>query len=460
VKNCNDNDGWADTGTTRWVNDPGNECREKEEKEQKYYDYYCSGGSCTDSVTNTQWIETENTRNKAGGTDCGSDGWYDTGETKWVTVTEYECTIDQKEQKEQEYRDFSCSAGSCTPSVTTTQWVDTGNTQTVNKLDGTDCGCTVNNTLKKCYDGSCFDSGICNSTICGADATCDGKKPGETCGIDSKCALDCKCMKIEQYPHTDVGVTVDVEVANSTDIAPYLPPDTDLSNAVVIIVNVTDVTPDNATDNAYTDISLNVCALGVDTCQVFKAGYGFLPEVDDIMTLPTVKPPGVAKFARDTANNTVIVRLYAGDPLLAVVPPLSEEKVFDTGKGDYPSISGTHNGTITPISDLYVTKLYTYPCPGTGGHAEYAKISNESWSVETLSWSGYVEDWHNLSFDAPFTLYANETYNYTIKTGSYPQIHHNRTLLTANGWINCTEFTDANGNWHEGWIPAIKLWSD
>jgi hypothetical protein len=169
-----------------------------------------------------------------------------------------------------------------------------------------------------------------------------------------------------------------VEVANATDIEPYLPLDTDLSNATIIRVNVTDDTPENATDDAYTDISLNVCALGVETCQVFKAGYGFLPEVEDVTTLPTVKPPGMAKFAREVANNTVIVRLYAGDPLLAVVPPLSEEEVFDTGKGSYPSISGTHNGTITLNQTISVSTLYSYPCPGTGGHTEYAKIYNES----------------------------------------------------------------------------------
>ncbi|MBN1763583.1 MAG: S8 family serine peptidase [Methanomicrobia archaeon] len=456
-------DGWYDTGETKWVTVTEYECTidQKEQKEQEYRDFSCSGGSCTPSVTSTQWVDTGNTQtvNKLDGTDCGSDGWYDTGETKWVTVTEYECTIDQKERKEQEYRDFSCSGGSCTPSVTSTQWVDTGNTQTVNKLDGTDCGCTVNNTLKKCYDGSCFDSGICNSTICGADVTCDGKMPEETCGIDSKCAFDCKCMKIAPCPHTDVGVMVDIEPCNATDIEPYLLPGTNLSNVIVIRVNVTDATPENATDDAYTDISLNVCALGVETCQVFKEGSGFLPEVDDVTTLPTVKPPGEPKFARDIANNSVIVRFYVGDPLLAVIPPLSEEKVFDTGKGDYPSISGTHNGTITLNQTISVSTLYIYPCPGTGGHTEYALISNESWSIETLLWNGYSGDWHNLSFDAPFTLYENETYNYTIRTGSYPQIHHNRTLLTENGWINCTEFEDINGKRHECWIPAVKLWS-
>jgi hypothetical protein len=69
--------------------------------------------------------------------------------------------------------------------------------------------------------------------------------------------------------------------------------------------------------------------------------------------------------------------------------------------------------------------MYTYPCPGTGGHTEYLKIWNSTtgWNV-TATWNGYKDDWHNLSFNTSFTLYANETYNYTIRTGSYPQIIH------------------------------------
>ncbi|MHC1611452.1 MAG: hypothetical protein ACXQTW_07675, partial [Candidatus Methanospirareceae archaeon] len=52
---------------------------------------------------------------------------------------------------------------------------------------------------------------------------------------------------------------------------------------------------------------------------------------------------------------------------------------------------------------------------------------------------------------------APYTYNYTIRTGSYPQIHHTSALPTANGWINCSEFVDANGKKYEEWIPAIRL---
>ncbi|PXF53926.1 MAG: hypothetical protein C4B56_00550 [Candidatus Methanophagaceae archaeon] len=140
---------------------------------------------------------------------------------------------------------------------------------------------------------------------------------------------------------------------------------------------------------------------------------------------------------------------------ITVYPPVA---IFDTGtpSNPYPSIAGVHNGTITPNQTIIATKLYTYPCEGTGGHIEYARIWNKTWNA-TATWEGYVDDWHNISFNEPFTLIKDEVYNYTIRTGSYPQIHHNTSLLTPNGWINCTKFTDANGKVYYDWIPAIML---
>jgi hypothetical protein len=117
-----------------------------------------------------------------------TDDWEDTGNTDWVPDPGNECQ--EKERKEQEYRDYYCSGGACTYSVTGTQWVDTGNTR--NKPDGTICGCTASNTLKRCYSGVCTDTGICDSTTCGADASCDGKEPGDSCG-GGICDSNCKC---------------------------------------------------------------------------------------------------------------------------------------------------------------------------------------------------------------------------------------------------------------------------
>jgi len=141
-------------------------------------------------------------------------------------------------------------------------------------------------------------------------------------------------------------------------------------------------------------------------------------------------------------------------PLAAIAAP----RIFDTGEGSYPSISGTFNGTIKPSRNLTVSTLYTYSCMGTGGHTEQIKIWNNAtgWNV-TATRKGYSGDWHNITFNNSFTLYANETYNYTIRTGSYPQIIHEPSWNAIGGVITCTEFVDINGMQHEGWIPAIRL---
>jgi len=148
------------------------------------------------------------------------------------------------------------------------------------------------------------------------------------------------------------------------------------------------------------------------------------------------------------ASNAILV--VEGEPKV---------KGFDTGPGSYPSIMGTHNGTITPSCNISVSKIYTYPCKGTGGHTEYVNIwiEDSSWN-RTATWEGYTANYHTISFDTPFMLQTNTTYHYTIKTGSYPQIHHNASLLTPNGWINCTQFTDANGKIYYDRIPAIRLY--
>jgi hypothetical protein len=138
---------------------------------------------------------------------------------------------------------------------------------------------------------------------------------------------------------------------------------------------------------------------------------------------------------------------------------------FDTDSpaNPYPSIMGNHTGTIKPNHTVIATKLYTYSCAGTGGHTKSIKLYENGDLIANGTWNRYKGDWHNITLHnltggTPYvTLSENHEYNYTIITGSYPQIHHNRTLLTANGWINCTKFTDANGKSYANWIPAIRL---
>jgi PKD repeat protein len=133
-----------------------------------------------------------------------------------------------------------------------------------------------------------------------------------------------------------------------------------------------------------------------------------------------------------------------------------EETVFDTGSGTYPSISGTHTGTIKPNQTITVQTLYTYPCAGTGGHTKYVSLWDLTLNV-TATGDGYAGDWRNITFNEPFTLVADETYNYTIRTGSYPQIIHNQTFTNEYGTITSTNFTDVNGRVYYDWIPAIRL---
>jgi hypothetical protein len=263
------------------------------------------------------------------------------------------------------------------------------------------------------------------------------------------------------YTHTDVGVTVDIKLTKSSEIEPLLPPVTDISTAIVINVNVTDDTTENQTDDAYTDITINVGELDVETCKVYKEGSGFLAEVDDVTKLPTVN--GTAKFSRDAANNSVIIRLYVGDPLLGVIPS-AIEGVFDTGKGIYPSIMGTHTGTIIPSNNITVSKLYTYPCAGTGGHTESINLYENVTLIVNGTWNGYLdEDWHNITLHnltdsaSYVTLLQDHEYNYTIRTGSYPQILHATSKEVTGGTITCSSFVDANGNIYTDRIPAIKF---
>ena len=143
-------------------------------------------------------------------------------------------------------------------------------------------------------------------------------------------------------------------------------------------------------------------------------------------------------------------------------PP--EEKIFDTEQPEnpYPSIMGTHKGEIIPSDNINVSKLYTYPCVGTGGHTESIKLYENGTLIASGTWNGYQDDYHNITIHnvsgAPYVmLYEGHKYNYTIVTGSYPQIIQEPSKEVTGGIITCTLFTDANGKTYTNWIPAIRL---
>ena len=140
-------------------------------------------------------------------------------------------------------------------------------------------------------------------------------------------------------------------------------------------------------------------------------------------------------------------------PLVKLAPP-----IFDTGTGTYPSIFGIHNGTITPSDNINVSTLYTYSCAGTGGHTESIELYDENDTlIASGTWSGYQSDYHNITITPSVILQAGHTYNYTIVTGSYPQIIHATSKEVTGGTITCTSFVDANGKTYTDWIPAIRL---
>jgi parallel beta-helix repeat protein len=135
---------------------------------------------------------------------------------------------------------------------------------------------------------------------------------------------------------------------------------------------------------------------------------------------------------------------------------------FDTGLGSYPSIPGTHNGTITPSQTITVSTLYTHPSPGTGGHAESIEIYENGVLLASGTWNGYRGDWRNITVHnvtgVPYvTLLTDHKYNYTIRTGSYPQIIHFDLLPTTGGVITCTDFTNTDGEIDNDWISAVRL---
>lgn len=161
----------------------------------------------------------------------------------------------------------------------------------------------------------------------------------------------------------------------------------------------------------------------------------------------------------DNDSNTWFMYYLHQNKFIGVKTAPVVSDTFDTGRGTYPSISGTHNGTIKPNVNITVSEMYTYSCSGTSGHSEYVKIWDVSGTLAEGNWTGYEGDWHTISFDNPFILKANETYKYTIRTGSYPQIIHKPTANVTGGIITCKEFVDASGKCYDDWIPAIKLYS-
>lgn len=159
-----------------------------------------------------------------------------------------------------------------------------------------------------------------------------------------------------------------------------------------------------------------------------------------------------------------IVIIHANDEEGNIASPrevviIVEEEKFDTGSPEnpYPSIRGTHRGTIIPSRNVSFSRVYTYSCPGTGGHSEYVAFYEHDTLLAYGTWHGYHSDYHNVTISPSITLLKDHEYTYTIKTGSYPQILHEHSANVTGGIITCIEFIDVNGKKYTNWIPAITL---
>lgn len=83
--------------------------------------YACSGNNCGWQPTNAGWNQVCSNGNIVSG-QCGSDDWYNKGSAYACCNGEQRCTSCQ----DQEYRDYGCSGGSCTYSVTSTRTTKSG----------------------------------------------------------------------------------------------------------------------------------------------------------------------------------------------------------------------------------------------------------------------------------------------------------------------------------------------
>ena len=243
----------------------------------------------------------------------------------------------------------------------------------------------------------------------------------------------------------------------------YDPMNTDLTSPVIDCTGWNDVylTYDTAYENwlgyDWANVSVRSSATGGAwiTILAWNEGHSGPLNVNlDISAYADNQPDLRVRFNYDTKGHEYLWFWEVDNVGLCGAP--SMPSIFDTGPGTYPSIAGTHIGTLRPNKTIVVHKMYTYPCVGTGGHTEYVRFYGIDLDVNK-TWNGYIGDYHNITFDPPITLKANTTYNYEIRTGSYPQIIHEQSLATANGTINCTLFTDANSRTYNNWIPAIRL---
>ena len=179
---------------------------------ETFHDFYCNG-HCSDhtSQINDRLIE-----------DCNlHDGWYNTTNTRWINDTQ--CT--EKEQVQQEYRDYTCSPpANCTYTVNNTLWINTTNTR--NKPNGTPCNdglfCTNPDT---CTGGVCGGpSRDCSAFNLSEIAQCNWIPDGFSYTFDYSPGFTSVCDEtLDECTEGSQNLTHTCADSNSSDGGPVIP---------------------------------------------------------------------------------------------------------------------------------------------------------------------------------------------------------------------------------------------
>jgi len=204
-------------------------------------------------------------------------------------------------------------------------------------------------------------------------------------------------------------------------------------------VTTPSITPPAVTTNVASSVTTtsarlhgNLTDTGGESCQVWFEYGKTTAYSSSTPPHPLLSPSTFSAELTDLEDNTTYLFRAAasnsngsvyGDDISFTTFDASYTGLLDTGTGAYPSIPGTHRGTIRPYQTINVSNVYIRPCTGTGGHTEYIHLYGNGVN-QSASWGGYYGDWQNLSFGTTFSLEPNKTYYYELKTGSYPLVIH------------------------------------
>jgi len=160
-------DGWENVGSSYACCDGNKKCTCQY---QEYQDHYCSGGSCNPyTVTNTRTV-------KSGCSDCTGDGWYNVGSSYACCDGNKKCTCQDQKYRNYYCSGTSCTYSVTNTQTVKSSCTDCGSCASCsagscnNYCSGADtnCGCTSceNCDIKDgCYN-QYYRNYYCSKTIC------------------------------------------------------------------------------------------------------------------------------------------------------------------------------------------------------------------------------------------------------------------------------------------------------